>query len=275
MQRRISTIAILFALIAITLSETSIADERLRLLQTFRQEFVDISPGEGRFGKTAKIGSDALGEKATPIHTVTFDYKFAIAKYEVTQNLWQAVMGNNPSEWKGPRNSVERLSFSEAEQFCEKVTALLRKANLIAADQHVRLPSEAEWEYCCRAGTSTTYSFPAADIDGYAWYTGNAAGNDPPVGAKKPNAWGLYDCHGYLWEWCSDVARENYNDAPADGSAQSKGDKSKRILRGGSWKDSAEKLTSSYRRIAAAKTRDSAVGLRCVLAKVPETESAK
>ena len=99
----------------------------------------------------------------------------------------------------------------------------------------------------------------------YGWFTGNAAGNDPPVGVKKPNAWGLYDIHGYLWEWCTDTGSESYKDAPIDGSPRIDSKSKMRILRGGSWKDAADKLTSSYRSIVPADLKDDAVGLRCIL----------
>ena len=90
---------------------------------------------------------------------------------------------------------------------------------LIGGDQEIRLPTEAEWEYTARAGSTTTYSFgdDVKQLGDYAWSTENAAGNDPPVGAKKPNAWGLYDVHGYLWEWCQDHAHADYRGAPQDG----------------------------------------------------------
>jgi formylglycine-generating enzyme required for sulfatase activity len=242
--------------------------EQEKLLKTFREEFVPITPGKDGFPKEFRMGSDA----ELPVHAVTFAYDFHVARYEVPQNLWESVMGKNPSRWKGPRNSVEMLSFDEAVDFCRKVTGLLREAKLIDADQAVRLPSEAEWEYAARAGTTTRYSFgdDAKDLDAHAWHTGNAAGNDPPVGAKKPNPWKLYDVHGYLWEWCADPWHDTYEGAPADGSAWSAGgDATRRVLRGGSWKDQAERLTSSFRRAAAGALRDDAVGLRCVLAKSP------
>lgn len=214
------------------------SDEQIRLLKTFRAEFVEIKPGTFLMGGSREVA---------------IRRPFQIAKYEVPQNLWESVLGSNPSKWKGKRNSVEMLSFEEAEEFCRKATELMRAAKLIEADQVVRLPSEAEWEYAARAGTTTAYSFgdDVKDLDAHAWHTGNAAGNDPPVGAKKPNPWNLYDVHGYLWEWCSDAWD---------------GDPKQRVLRGGSWKDKAEKLTSSYRRAAPAELKDDAVGLRCVLA---------
>jgi formylglycine-generating enzyme required for sulfatase activity len=245
------------------------ADEAAKLLKTFREEFVSITPGKDGFPAGFTMGS-AAGEPAErPAHAVAFAYPFHVARYEVPQNLWEAVMGKNPSRWKGPRNSVEMLSFDEAVTFCDRVTERLRAAGLIEADQVVRLPSEAEWEYAARAGTTTRYSFgdDPKDLDAYAWHTGNAAGNDPPVGAKKPNAWKLYDVHGYLWEWCADAWHDTYEGAPADGSAWTRGgDPGRRVLRGGSWKDKAERLTSSYRRAAPPDLRDDAVGLRCVLA---------
>jgi formylglycine-generating enzyme required for sulfatase activity len=162
------------------------------------------------------------------------------------------------------------LSFAEAEEFCRKVSELLRAADLIGKEELVRLPSEAEWEFCARAGTKTKYSFgdDAREIDDYAWHRGNAAGNDPPVGAKKPNPWKLYDMHGYLWEWCQDVWHDSYEGAPANGAAWTTGgDPKRRVLRGGSWKDKPDELTSSYRRAAPTDLRDDAVGLRCVLAR--------
>ena len=256
--------------------------EPMKLLQTFRSEFIAITPGRGKFPQSFQMGHSKQGDDSRqPVHRVTFSYDFQIAKYEVPQNLWQAVMGSNPSRWKGPRNSVEMLSFRQAQQFCEKVTRQMRAANLIQPNQIVRLPSEAEWEYVARAGTTTIYSFGdnIAQLDAHAWHTGNAKGNDPPVGAKKPNPWGLYDMHGYLREWCLDTAHADYQGAPIDGSAWTeKGNPQRRIIRGGSWKDNAEKLTSSYRQGvddrfqaagivgADAELRDTALGLRCVLA---------
>ena len=256
--------------LAMTTILSQASDQQLPLLKTFREEFVLITPGKGDFPASFMMGSDAGESAEQPAHRVTLTYSFHIARYEVPQNLWEAVMGGNPSRWKGPRNSVEELSFDEAEAFCQKVTRLMRAANLIAADEVIRLPSEAEWEYAARAGTTTRYSFgdDASQLGEYGWFHGNAAGNDPPVGAKKPNAWKLYDVHGYLWEWCRDAWHADYRSAPSDGSAWlAGGDADRRVLRSGSWKDRAERLTSTARRAAEKNLRDDAVGLRCVLAK--------
>lgn len=241
----------------------------LALLKTFRDEFVEITPGRGLFPATFTMGSADGPEAERPPHEVTIARPLFIARYEVPQNLWQAVLGADPSRWRGPRNSVEMLSWDDAVEFCRRATDQLRAAKLIGPKQVVRLPSEAEWEYAARAGTTTRYSFgdDLAELDAHAWSTRNAAGNDPPVGAKKPNAWQLFDVHGYLWEWCADVWHDDYKGAPTDGRAwTSGGDATQRVLRGGSWKDPAERLTSSYRRAAPRELKDDAVGLRCVLA---------
>jgi formylglycine-generating enzyme required for sulfatase activity len=198
---------------------TQPTDNQLILLQTFREEFVIITPGEGIYPATFRMGGDEKNEQ--PQHDVTIERRFEVARYEVPQNLYAAVMGKNPSRWKGNRNSVEMVSFDDATQFCRRATERMREAKLIENNQVIRLPSEAEWEYFARAGTTSRYSFgdEASQLEQYAWYTGNAEGNDPPVGAKKANPWGLHDVHGYVWEWCSDVAHDDYEGAPTNGSA--------------------------------------------------------
>lgn len=232
------------------------------LLKTFREEFVSIAPGTDRFPAKLEIGTGASKR------TLTAPPAYSIAKYEVPQNLWEKVMGSNPSKWKGPRNSVEMLSFSEAQEFCKRVTEKLREAKLIESTQTVRLPTEVEWEYAARAGATTRFSFgdDLNDLDAYAWHTGNAAGNDPPVGAKKPNAWDLYDVHGYLWEWC-DIGPQAANQPAlsADGNSPAGKAPARQALRGGSWKDKPESLALDVRRLEDAELRDDAVGLRCVL----------
>jgi formylglycine-generating enzyme required for sulfatase activity len=256
--------------VAISAMLAQAGEQQLPLLKTFREEFIAIMPGKEGFPASFMMGTDRGESSEGPAHRVTLKHEFQIARYEVPQNLWEAVMGGNPSRWKGPRNSVEMLSFDEAEAFCQKATRLMRASKLIGDDEVIRLPSEAEWEYVARAGTTTRYSFgdDPAELGKYGWFHGNAAGNDPPVGAKQPNAWKLYDVHGYLWEWCRDAWHADYREAPTDGSAWlAGGDANQRVLRSGSWKDPAERLTSTTRRAASKDLRDDAVGLRCVLAK--------
>ena len=214
-------------------------------------------------------GSFAMGSNDDPTekppHQVTIK-PFAISQYPVTVREWNECAAAKACSFVASGNAeapVTNVSWSDAKQFVAWLAGATRKA--------YRLPSEAEWEYAARAGTQTKYSFgdDPKDLGDYAWHTGNAAGNDPPVGAKKPNPWKLYDVHGYLWEWCSDDWHDNYESAPSDGSAWlSGGDPKRAVLRSGSWKDAANKHTSSYRRSADKDLRDDAVGLRCVLEEV-------
>ena len=233
-------------------------------LKLFAGEFVSITPGKGKFPASFRMGSADGPKSERPAHEVKLSKPFALAKYEVTQELYQAVMGKNPSKWQGPRNSVEMVSWKEAVEFCRKATAEMRERKLIGADEVIRLPSEAEWEYACRAGTATPYSFPAADIKDYCWFKGNSKGYDPPVGAKKANPWGLYDMHGYIWEWCADGWHADYAGAPADGSAWGEKDAREHAIRGGSWNDPAESCRSAVRAARAADFRSDTVGFRCV-----------
>ena len=265
----ILTIATMIStLVSATVLAQQPTNSQLALLKVFHSEFVELGPGTKHFSKTFQMGGGKTAASLEqPQHKVTIAYNFSVARYEIPQNLWEAVMDSNPSKWKGPRNSVEMLSFAEAQDFCHKTTLLMKQAKLIKGNQIIRLPSEAEWEYFARAGTQTIYSFGDSvdKLNDYGWHNGNAAGNDPPVGAKKPNPWGLYDIHGYLWEWCLDTGHNNYNQAPSDGSAWIAAKSKTRIARGGSWKDKPPKLTSSFRFIVPADHKDDALGLRCVL----------
>jgi formylglycine-generating enzyme required for sulfatase activity len=241
-----------------------------KLLQRFVDEFVALTPGEGKFPASFMMGSGKDGPpEEQPTHKVSLGYPFALGKYEVTQELYAAIVGSNPSRWKGPRNSVEMIDWDEARTFCGKITQELRKRKLLGEDEVIRLPSEAEWEYACRAGTTTKFSFgdDAGDLGDFAWFTGNAKGNDPPVGVKKPNPWGLYDVHGYVWEWCLDAWRDSYENAPADGSPVVTDKAKKRAIRGGAWTEPADHCRSAFRVGAPVETRSPAIGLRCVRSK--------
>ncbi|HUG91140.1 MAG TPA: formylglycine-generating enzyme family protein [Planctomycetaceae bacterium] len=257
------------------------ADER-KLLRTFLDEFVEITPGTGRFPRSFEMGSSDGEPSERPVHTVTFNHSFAIARHEVPQDLYRAVMRQNPSVWQGPgrdRNACEMMTWREAVQFCQRVTQLLRAEKLLDDDEVIRLPSEAEWEYCCRAGTTTAYSIgddalaegdggpQTLVLDAYAWHTGNAAGNDPAVGVLKPNAWGLHDMHGYLWEYVADAWHDSYDGAPADGSARDgAAERGRRVIRGGSWREAVGDLRSATRWPVPDHVRSDAIGFRCVKA---------
>ncbi len=260
-----AALAMLAALPAMFAGEPPSAGEKL--LRRFADEFVPLTPGKDRFPASFTMGSGKDGPAAEqPAHKVTVGYAFQMAKYEVTQELYEAIIGNNPSRWKGPRNSVEMVDWDQASDFCRKVTAELHKLKLLGADEVIRLPSEAEWEYACRAGTTTAYSFgdDARQLGDYAWFTGNAKGNDPPVGAKKANPWGLHDMHGYVWEWCLDAWADSYDKAPDDGSPRKAKDARLRVIRGGAWTETADRCRSAYRMGEPVATRTAAIGFRCV-----------
>ncbi len=237
------------------------------ILKRFVDEFVAITPGKGKFPASFMMGSEKIGkDNERPAHKVTFKAGFDINKYEVTQELYAVVIGYNPAQFQGLRNGIDRVSWDDAVAFCEKATAQLRERKLIGANERIRLPSEAEWEYCCRAGTTTAWSFgdDVKELGKYSWFKENSPNEDPPVGKKLPNAWGLYDMHGYVWEWCLDVYHPSYEGAPSDGSARVTGDSKKRILRGGAYPDLPDMQRSAFRHSAEPAAKSGAIGFRCV-----------
>lgn len=257
------------------------SEETNALLKTFMEEFIEVTPGTGKFPGSFQMGGDPQIPSELKPREVAMKHRFWMAKYEVPQNLYEAVTGANPSRWKGPRNSAEMMTHTEAIVFCRKLTLLLRRQKLLPENQEIRLPTEAEWEYCCRAGTKTAYSFgpkaqadedkspKASLLDPFAWHTGNAAGNDPPVGSLKPNPWGFYDMHGYLWEYCSEKGAAE--DARYDDATQSQS-KVTFVIRGGSWQDPFPLLRSSSRLAFGAEARSPAVGFRCVRSTVKQQD---
>ena len=173
-----------------------------------------------------------------PRHQVTVA-PFYMGKYPVTQAQWQTVMGNNPSHFKGADRPVETVSWKNCQEFMQKLNATHPVETHGRASLQFRLPSEAEWEYACRAGMQTAYFFgdDPAQLGNYAWFDDNSGDETHPVGQKKPNAFGLYDMHGNVWEWCADTWHDNYNGAPTDGSVwENLGDEKAKLLRGGSWR---------------------------------------
>lgn len=197
-------------------------------------EFILIPPG------SFMMGSTNGGVTEQPVHQVTINYSFYMGKYEVTQAQWQAVMGNNPSNFKdcGGNCPVEQVSWDEAQK-------LIQRLNQTNDGYIYRLPTEAEWEYACRAGTTGDY---AGNLSEMAWYSENSGNKTHAVGGKRPNDWGLADMHGNVWEWCEDWYHSSYDGAPSDGSAWlSGGERKYRVLRGGSWYVVASGLQSAFR----------------------------
>jgi formylglycine-generating enzyme required for sulfatase activity len=214
------------------------------------------------------MGSENGKADEKPVHQVTFREGFYIGRYEVTQAQWQAVMGNNPSNFKGDNLPVEQVSWNDAQEF-------IRKLNARSDGFTYRLPTEAEWEYACRADSTTEFalgnslSSKQANFDGNYPYGRAAKGvyrqKTTPGGSFQPNAWGLYDMHGNVMEWCEDWYHDSYNGAPTDGSVWlSAVEQEDRVLRDGSWNDSADVLRSAFRGFGKPMIRNVKVGFRLV-----------
>ena len=195
-------------------------------------------------------------------HRVRITKQFHLGKYQVTQEQWEAIMGNNPSNFKGPRNPVEKVSWNDCQQFLAKLNEKFK----VQAGRF-QLPTEAQWEYACRAGSTTRYRFgdDKSELDEYAWYSLNSDRTTHPVGEKKRNAWGLYDMHGNLWEWCQDWYDDEYyaNSAIDDPTGPAIG--TGRVGRGGSWSFPADGCRSAFRFIFSPELRHDALGFRVSL----------
>jgi formylglycine-generating enzyme required for sulfatase activity len=222
------------------------------------------------------LSSNSIGMKFKPIiggtftmseaTQVTLTQPFELGVYEVTQEQYEQVMGTNPSNFKGSQNPVEQVSWDDAVEFCRKLSALPAEKK---AGYLYRLPTEAEWEYACRAESPDDFCF-GNDVDRlgeYAWYNKNSENQLQPVGAKQANNWGLHDMHGNVWEWCQDWHGNYSTDMMVDPAGPSDG--SLRVLRGGCWLLSSQHARSAYRNRNSPGYRDFYLGFR--VAAVPAT----
>ena len=209
-------------------------------------EMVKI-PG-GKFLMGSPENEAKRSDNESPQHQVTVP-SFCIGKYQVTQEQYQAIMGTNPAYFKGNKRPVERVSWNDAVTFCQKLSQRTKK--------NYRLPSEAEWEYACRAGTTTPFYFGESITPVLVNYNGNYVYASAPkgqyreqttdVGNFPPNAFGLYDMHGNVWEWCQDDWHDNYTNAPEDGIAWINQSGDIKVMRGGSWFNSTGDCRSANR----------------------------
>ena len=220
-----------------------------------RFEMVRVEGGTFTMGATAEQGSDAYSDEK-PTHQVTLS-SYSIGKTEVTQALWQAVMGSNPSYFKGSNLPVEEVSWEDCQTFIRKLNALTGKT--------FRLPTEAEWEYAARGGNkSRGYKYSGSNtLSNVAWYDDNSADKTHPVATKASNELGIYDMTGNVWEWCSDWYGSYSSSSQYNPTGSNTG--SFRVRRGGSWSYNAGRCRISFRIYNTPTNSFNYLGLRLAL----------
>jgi formylglycine-generating enzyme required for sulfatase activity len=221
-------------------------------------------PG-GSFMMGSPESEKGRDESESPQHQVNVP-GFSMGKFVVTQEQYQEIMGKNPSSFSGAKRPVEKVSWNNAVEFCQKLSQ--------KTGREYRLPSEAEWEYACRAGTTTPFHFgetittELANYDGTNTYASEPKGKylqrTTDVGSFPPNAFGLYDMHGNVWEWCQDAWHDNYQNAPKDGSAWTSQSDNRKMLRGGSWNYYPGYCRSAFRNFHDAGFVSNGYGFRVV-----------
>ena len=218
-------------------------------------DMVRVEAGTFTMGATAEMKDPYIDEK--PTHQVTLTNDYYIGKNEVTQALWQAVMGNNPSSFKGDNLPVEKVSWNDCQEFISKLNRITGKT--------FRLPTEAEWEYAARGGNkSRGYQYSGSNnLSDVAWYTANSGSKTHAVGTKQPNELGIYDMTGNVWEWCQDWYGKYSSSSQVNPTGANSG--SGRVRRGGSWSSNARGCRSSYRASRTPDYRYGNLGLRLVL----------
>jgi formylglycine-generating enzyme required for sulfatase activity len=231
----------------LSVSTTKIYSNGVLTINGVRYEMASIPAGEFQMGSNSSVAND--DEK--PVHTVRISKGFWLGRTEVTQGLWQVVMGSNPSYFlKGSTYPVERVSWDDCQAF-------ITKLNQMVGSNYFRLPTEAEWEYACRAGTTGDYY---GNVDSIAWYDGNSGSTTHPVAQKQANAFGLYDMSGNVWEKCQDWFGDYSGGYQTDPTGPVSG--SFRVGRGGSWEFWARGVRSAIRGISVPGNRSNQTGFR-------------
>jgi formylglycine-generating enzyme required for sulfatase activity len=233
----------------------------------WKKQYLEMAciPG-GNFVMGASDSEAKFAQTARPQHPVKIQ-PFYMSRYPITQLQYQSLMGNNPAYFTGDLYPVENVDYVRAVEFCKKLAA--------KTGRDYRLPSEAEWEYACRAGTTTPFHYGATLMSDFANCDGRESYERAPeseccysttaVGSFSPNAFGLYDMHGNVWEWCSDHWQENYQQANDDGKPWLNGDRNYRVLRGGSWSSPPCDCRSASRCPMSTLYRDRTTGFRVAL----------
>ena len=213
-------------------------------------EMVRVDGGTFRMGATSEQGGDAYGDEK-PVHSVTLS-GYYIGKTEVTQALWKAVMGSNPSNFKGDNLPVECVSWDDCQEFIRKLNSM--------TGQNFRLPTEAEWEFACRGGNNSRgYKYSGSNnLANVAWYWDNSGEKTHPVATKAPNELGIYDMSGNVWEWCGDWYANYTSNSQTNPTGPYSG--SDRVGRGGSWDDIVGGCRSSFRSTATRRAASTALG---------------
>lgn len=257
---------------------SSLKEEEKAVLIMALESMVDIPEGHYVMGSAGRVGLWALlgiggevGHQPDEGEYQTDVKPFCISKYAVTQALYQAVTGENPSRYNNAQYPVTNVSWGQAVAFCEKFNEMAD--GLLPDGMRLGLPTEEQWEYACRAGTTTALnngknltakkgSLP--ELDEVAWYEKNSEEHPHQVGQKKPNDWGLYDMHGNVWEWCSSMYYFDLGDIPEEESEKDKALRRK-CARGGSWHSRPSRCRSAQRGNFYADTRSDRIGFRLAI----------
>ncbi|MDR3323848.1 MAG: formylglycine-generating enzyme family protein [Zoogloeaceae bacterium] len=218
-------------------------------------EFVRIPAGDFFMGTSQEPPHDWVWEDEFPSHSMHISESFYLGKHEVTQSEWEAVMGKNPSHFQGADLPVENVSWDDIQIFIQRL-------NRKEETERYRLPTEAEWEYAARAGTTTFWSFGNKSAGQYAWYSSNSDQQTHPVGQKEPNPWGLYDMHGNVWEWVEDWYDETYYAKSPATDATGPAEGIRHVLRGGGWDCTTGYMRSAIRSFDLPENKNERSGFR-------------
>ena len=251
-------------------------------------EMVWIEPGTFLMGTTEKqeqllrsmeMWGDWDEEREKPAHEVVISKGFYLGKFELIQEQWQSVMGTTP--WSGRKQVQSGPNYPAVYISWEDMQTFIHRLNQAAGDSLYRLPTEAEWEYACRAGTATLWAFgdDEGELENYGWHRENSSGGIKEVGMKRPNPWGLYDMHGNVWEWCLDWSERggypSYAQVDPIGNPERR---RSRVIRGGSFFHSSRATRSAYRSSFSPEEMDCYFGARLLrvgpqITAVPPTEN--